>query len=197
MSPITDQSDHYPLYSTSPESLSPTSTSQPTQPLSRPQRTNRTPSYLSNYLCCLVASNSQNSLPFSTNHPISAHLSHQKLSNQYRGYILSISFVTDPTIYHGVVKLQVWHDAVRLELQALRSNNTWSVESLPPWKKVAGCKWVFKTKFNSDGLIDKHKARLVAKGYTQQEGIDFLNTFSPVANLVTVKLLLSLAAINN
>ena len=72
----------------------------------------------------------------------------------------------------------------------------WSLVSLPPGKHPVGCKWVYKIKYRADGTIQRYKVRLVAKGYTQQEGIDYLDTFSPVAKLATVKVLLALATIN-
>jgi hypothetical protein len=57
-----------------------------------------------------------------------------------------------------------------------------------------GCKWVFKKKLRSDGIIDKYKTMLMAKGYTQKEGEDFFDTYSSVARLTTIRVLLSLAA---
>jgi hypothetical protein len=78
------------------------------------------------------------------------------------------------------------------ELAALEANQTWSLTSLPPDKTAIGCRWIYKIKRHLDGTIERHKARLVAKGYTQQEGIDFHDTFSPTAKLTSIRCLLAL-----
>lgn len=79
------------------------------------------------------------------------------------------------------------------EFQALEANQTWYIVSLPPRKKAIPCKWVYKIKQRSDGLIERYKARLVIRGESQKEGIDFFETFNLVVKITIVKCLLTLA----
>ena len=81
------------------------------------------------------------------------------------------------------------------EIAALEANNNWTLTSLPPNKKPIGYKWVYKVKHRSDGSVERYKARLVAKGFTQNEGIDYTEIFSPIAKMVSVKCLLAMATI--
>jgi hypothetical protein len=83
---------------------------------------------------------------------------------------------------------------MREELEALRKNQTWELTSLPEGKKAVGCKWVFTVKQSPEGKIDRYKARLVARGYSQTYGIDYDETFAPVAKMNTVRILISCAS---
>ena len=76
----------------------------------------------------------------------------------------------------------------------IEKNETWSLVDRPNHKKVIGLKWVYRVKLNADGSMNKLKARIVVKGYKQQYGIDFSETFTPVAKLDIIRLLLTLAA---
>nr|KAJ0217050.1 hypothetical protein LSAT_V11C300105370 [Lactuca sativa] len=90
-----------------------------------------------------------------------------------------------------------WKEAIHDEIDSIMHNNTWVLAYLPPGCKALGCKWILKRKMKVDGTIDKYKARLVIQGFRQKEGIDFFDTYAPVAIISTIRLLLALAAIHN
>ena len=79
-------------------------------------------------------------------------------------------------------------------MEAIKNNGTWQFTELPKEAKKVGVKWIYKTKFNENGEVDKYKARLVAKGYTQQHGVDYTEVFAPVARMETIRLVATLAA---
>ena len=77
-------------------------------------------------------------------------------------------------------------------MATLEANNTWFITTLPLGKKAIGCRWVYKIKHKFDGSFERYKACLVANGYTQLKGIDYDETFSPTAKMVTIHCLLAL-----
>ena len=105
--------------------------------------------------------------------------------------------VEEPTSYQEAIDSpshKEWMDAMRDEMDSMARNKVWELVDLPPQRKSIGNKWVFKIKRRADGSIDKFKARLVAKGFTQIEGVDYEETFSPVVRFASIRLLLALVA---
>ncbi len=82
------------------------------------------------------------------------------------------------------------------ELASLCKTGTWTLVKPPPGRKTIGCRWVYRTKYDAHGNVIKRKARLTAKGYTQVQGIDYDETFSPVASQNSLRIVLSIAATN-
>ena len=87
-----------------------------------------------------------------------------------------------------------WIDAMNDELRSMDQNKVWELVELPERYKTVGCKWVFKTKRDSKGNIERHKAKLVAKGFTQKWGIDFKETFSPISKKDSLRIIMALVA---
>ena len=90
-----------------------------------------------------------------------------------------------------------WDEAISKELASLEAARTWDVVKCPKGVNIIGCKWVFKIKRNAAGEIDKYKARLVAKGYSQVQGVDYNETYAPVARLSSLCTILAVAARND
>lgn len=121
----------------------------------------------------------------------------QEVQPQFCCFLSTLEKAVDPVTYKEAVKKQCWIDAMNAELEALEANNTWDIVDLPEDKHVIGSKWVYKTKYNPDGSIERYKSRLVILGNKQVHGIDFTETFAPVAKLSTVRALLAVAAMQN
>uniref|UniRef100_A0A2N9HTG2 CCHC-type domain-containing protein n=1 Tax=Fagus sylvatica TaxID=28930 RepID=A0A2N9HTG2_FAGSY len=102
----------------------------------------------------------------------------------------------EPHTYREACTNPLWQQAMTEELQALEKTHTWDLVDLPHGKSAIGCKWVYKIKTKSDGSIERYKARLVAKGYAQEYGIDYEETFAPVARITSVRSLLAIAAVH-
>ncbi|KAL0439742.1 UNVERIFIED_CONTAM: Retrovirus-related Pol polyprotein from transposon TNT 1-94 [Sesamum latifolium] len=87
-----------------------------------------------------------------------------------------------------------WIEAMKFEMDSMSSNKVWTLVDPPKGVKPVGCKWVYKRKFGADGEVTTFKARLVAKGYTQRPGVDFEETYSPVAMAKSIRIMLAIAA---
>lgn len=129
-----------------------------------------------------------------TYHPIAQFVSYDHLSPSLHAFATSVSSVFVPNTVQDALSISEWRTAMEEEMSAFHSNNTWTLVPLPHGKTTVGCRWVFTVKYHPDETVERYKARLVAKGYTQTYGVDYAETFSPVAKLGSVRLLISLAA---
>ncbi|GKC16487.1 retrovirus-related pol polyprotein from transposon TNT 1-94 [Tanacetum coccineum] len=105
--------------------------------------------------------------------------------------------VEDPIFYNEAINSNQstqWLEAMNDELKSMQINDVWELVELPNGVKPVGCKWVYKTKLDQKGNIERFKARLVAKGYTQKEGIDYNETFSPVSRKDSLRIVMALVA---
>ncbi|CAJ2644808.1 unnamed protein product [Trifolium pratense] len=174
------------------------------EPLRKSNRVTQPPPYLTkNYYCNFTnaavhdSSKDTSSSSSKCKYPISSYISYQHLSSAHHHYISNITTISEPTCYEKAVCDPNWKAAIKAELTALEKYNTWKLVPLPKHKHAIGCKWVFKLKLHANGTIERYKARLVAKGYTQTEGIDYMDTFSPVVKMTTIRMFLAIAAIQN
>ncbi|KAJ0808240.1 putative RNA-directed DNA polymerase [Helianthus annuus] len=131
-----------------------------------------------------------------TKYDIGKVVSYNCLSAENCCFASKLNKLSEPCSFNEASKDSRWVDAMNLEMEALLRNNTWEVVDLPKGRKPIGCKWIYKIKYKANGEVERYKARLVAKGYSQREGVDFGETFSPVVKMVTVRCVLSIAVQN-
>jgi hypothetical protein len=102
---------------------------------------------------------------------------------------------SDPQVYSDDVGNSLWEATMQEECDSLLKNQTWDLVPLPPGKKLVRCKWVYRTKRATNGQVSRYKARLVAKGFQQIHGIDYDETFAPVAKMESIRLVLPIATV--
>jgi hypothetical protein len=120
------------------------------------------------------------------------------ISNDYEVFVSEeIQMEGDPTSFEEVMRnahSSKWLDAMEDEMRSMSVNKVWDLEEIPKGAKTVGYKWVYKTKCDSNGNIERFKARLMAKGFTQREGIDYTETFSPVSCKDSLRIIMTLVA---
>ena len=118
--------------------------------------------------------------------------------NDYMAYhyafMMKVAIVREPETFSKAAKDPQWIKAMNEEMQALDKNETWDLVPTSPQRKAIGCKWIYKVKYNADGSVNRYKARLVEKGYAQTHGVDYKETFAPMAKMTIVRTVIALAA---
>jgi hypothetical protein len=109
------------------------------------------------------------------------YVSGDELSDKDTTAYFALFAGSNPMFFTEIVKEEKWKRAMDAEIQAIEKNETWELTDLPEGQKIIGVKWIYKTKLNEKGEIDKFKARLVMKGYNQEYGVDYQEIFAPVA----------------
>ncbi|RVX08757.1 Retrovirus-related Pol polyprotein from transposon TNT 1-94 [Vitis vinifera] len=127
-------------------------------------------------------------------YPMSNYVSKHRLSKSNKSFVNQLSTVTIPNSVQEALADPRWKTTMNEEMKSLQKNETWELVECPPGKKPVRCHWIYIVKNKANGNIERFKARLVAKWYTQTYGIDYIETFAPVAKINTVRVLLSLAA---
>lgn len=132
-----------------------------------------------------------------TRYPLVNYVDTSNFSKSHKLFLTKIDEIKEPTHYHEAARDTNWKEAMNKEIEALENNGTWKIVQLPNGKKPIGCKWIYKVKYKADGTIERYKARLVAQGFTQVEGVDYHETYAPVAKMTSVRCLLTVALAKN
>jgi hypothetical protein len=118
-----------------------------------------------------------------------------KRPHRFGGYVALMSNISDagPSSFEEADKLKVWKDAMLEEYRSIIKNNVWDIVPRPKEKSMVSSKWIYKIKHAVDGSVEKFKEIFVARGFTQKEGIDYEENFSPVARYTSIQTIISLA----
>ena len=127
-----------------------------------------------------------------TAHPISHFISYDHLTPSFHQFALSLSSMSLPRSYKEVLNNSAWKVAMDEEMVALLSRGIWDLVTPSIGSDIVGYRWVFIVKYKPYETVDKYKAKLV-KGFTQTNGVDYFETFSSVARLNSIRVIISVA----
>ena len=108
--------------------------------------------------------------------------------------LVSKRVVTEPSSFEEAVEDPTWVDAMVEEYDSIVRNSAWDIVRRPEGKSVVGLRWIYKVQQTADGSVEKYKARFFARGFSQIEGIDYEETFAPVARYSSIQTILALSA---
>ena len=108
--------------------------------------------------------------------------------------LMSKCVVTEPSSFKEAVEEPKWVDAMVEEYDSIVRNSAWEIVPRPEGKSVVGLRWIYKVKQAADGSVEKYKARFVARGFSQIEGINYEETFAPIARYYSIRYILALSA---
>jgi len=151
-------------YDYAKENMQPEENEHENNDLTRYMRSRKAPEYLKDYHHGISNITKTKLEKPKVKYPISSVLSYDTMNQKQLHLVYSISSHDEPSSYEEAGKIAQWRDVMEAETEALKANNTWFIIELPSGKTLIGCKWIFKLKFNANGVIERHKARLVAKG---------------------------------
>ena len=116
--------------------------------------------------------------------------------DRYTGYMALMikCVVTEPSSFEEAVEDPAWVDSMVEEYDSIVRNSAWEIIPRPEGKSVVGSRWIYKVKQAADESVEKYKARFVARGFSQIEGIDYEETFAPVARYSSIRTILAISA---
>jgi hypothetical protein len=116
----------------------------------------------------------------------------------FAGYVTHMSHISNakPTTFEDVAQQQLWKDAMVEECQSIMKNDVWEVVPKLEGKSMVTSKWLLKIKHATDGSIEKYKTRFVGRGFSQKEGIDYNETFTPVVRYTSIRTIICLESVH-